>query len=178
MDKRSKIILGVFAVVLLSIIVTEVTRPKPLNWGPSYTAADKIPFGCYVLYNELSTLFSERKITKVEETVYDVLSNRDTTETSNYFFVNDHIDLDQQETNQLLDYVAQGNSVFIAASSFSYNLKDTLNIEIDYEYTLQEDTISIDLNGNGILERVYFDKKDCPKLIIEEKGQNQMKVEN
>ncbi len=34
------------------------------------------------------------------------------------------------------------------------------------------DTISIDLNGNGILERIYFDKKDCPKLIIEEKGQN------
>ena len=32
------------------------------------------------------------------------------------------------------------------------------------------DTISLDLNGNGILERIYFDKKDCPKLIIEEKG--------
>ncbi|ARV08304.1 hypothetical protein BTO05_01100 [Winogradskyella sp. PC-19] len=38
------------------------------------------------------------------------------------------------------------------------------------------DTISIDLNGNGILERVYFDKKDCPKLIIEEKGQNPISI--
>ena len=34
------------------------------------------------------------------------------------------------------------------------------------------DTISLDLNGNGILERIYFDKKDCPKLIIEEKGKD------
>tara|TARA_R110002051_G_scaffold323778_1_gene418490 strand:+ start:823 stop:1419 length:597 start_codon:yes stop_codon:yes gene_type:complete len=38
------------------------------------------------------------------------------------------------------------------------------------------DTINIDLNGNGILERIYFDKKDCPKLIIEEKGQNLISI--
>ena len=33
------------------------------------------------------------------------------------------------------------------------------------------DTISIDLNGNGILESVYFENIDCPKIIINEKGQ-------
>jgi len=38
------------------------------------------------------------------------------------------------------------------------------------------DTISIDLNGNGILERIYFDRKDCHKLIIEEKGQNLISI--
>jgi len=38
------------------------------------------------------------------------------------------------------------------------------------------DTISIDLNGNGIFERIYFDKKDCPKLIIEEKGQDLISI--
>ncbi len=38
------------------------------------------------------------------------------------------------------------------------------------------DTISIDLNGNEILERIYFDKKDCPKLIIEEKGKDLISI--
>lgn len=38
------------------------------------------------------------------------------------------------------------------------------------------DTINIDLNGNGILERVYFNKKDCLKLIIEEKGKNLISI--
>ena len=33
------------------------------------------------------------------------------------------------------------------------------------------DTINIDLNGNGILESVYFEDKDCPKLLIKEQGQ-------
>ncbi len=38
------------------------------------------------------------------------------------------------------------------------------------EYKLT-DTIQIDLNGNGILESVYFDNNDCPKILIKEKGQ-------
>ena len=37
------------------------------------------------------------------------------------------------------------------------------------EYRIS-DTINIDLNGNGILESVYFDNKDCPTLFIKEKG--------
>jgi len=48
LDKRSKIILVIFAVVLVSIIVTEVIRPKPINWRSSYTSESKIPFGSYV----------------------------------------------------------------------------------------------------------------------------------
>ncbi len=38
------------------------------------------------------------------------------------------------------------------------------------EYRIS-DTINIDLNGNGILESVYFEDKDCPKLLIKERGQ-------
>jgi len=46
----------------------------------------------------------------------------------------------------------------------------------DYREYCVTDTINIDLNGNGILERIYFDKKDCPKLIIEEKGQDLISI--
>lgn len=46
----------------------------------------------------------------------------------------------------------------------------------DYKEYRITDTISIDLNGNGILELIYFDKKDCPKLIIAEKGQGLISI--
>jgi len=39
-----------------------------------------------------------------------------------------------------------------------------------------KDTICIDLNGNGIIEKVYFNKKDCPKLIIDEKGKDLISI--
>ena len=79
MDRRSKIILIIFSVVLIGIIVTEIVRPKPINWSFSFTAEDKIPFGCYVLYEELPNLFPESDIDKVTESLYEVLVNRDTT---------------------------------------------------------------------------------------------------
>ncbi|GMN11800.1 hypothetical protein MTsPCn9_12320 [Croceitalea sp. MTPC9] len=145
MDKRSKIIIIIFAVVLVGIIVTEITRPKPINWRPSYTSESKIPFGCYVLYNELPQLFSKTKTINVNESVYDLMVERDSTQSSNYLLINNNIQLDKQETNQLLNYVSKGNSVFIAATSFSYFLKDTLNVELASNYSLVEDTVTVEL---------------------------------
>ena len=36
------------------------------------------------------------------------------------------------------------------------------------------DTIHIDLNGNGISEKVYFENTTCSKIIIQEEGQEQI----
>jgi hypothetical protein len=41
----------------------------------------------------------------------------------------------------------------------------------DYQEYKLTDTIQIDLNGNGILESIYFDNNDCSKILIKEKGQ-------
>ncbi len=155
MDRRSKIVIVVFIVVMLGIIVTEIVRPKPINWRPSYTAVDKIPFGCFVLYNELPTIFPESTIETVQESVYDVLTERDTLQAANYLFINEYLDLDTQETHQLLDFVHQGNTVFIAATGFGPELMDTLNIGIDSDYSLQEGTAILDLTHDAFVNRTY-----------------------
>ncbi len=144
MDKRSKIILGIFCAVVIAIIVTEIVRPKPINWRPSYTATDKIPFGCFVLYNEMGSLFQEHVIKTVEGSVYDMLTRRDSLEKSNYLLINDYIYLDDQESYQLLDYVNQGNSVFIATNQLNGIVADTLNVYSAADYSVLEDTISMD----------------------------------
>lgn len=156
MDKRSKIIMIVFAVVLLGIIVTEIVRPKPIDWSSSFTAEDKIPFGCYVLYEELPTLFPDSKIEKVNKSLYEVLVDRDTTLTSNYLIINDHASLDEQETNQLLEFVSQGNSAFVAMTSADFYLADTLNIRYDYDYSVAEDSVSISLTHNDFKGQNYW----------------------
>lgn len=176
MDRRSKIILGIFGFVLLTIIISEVVRPRPIDWRPSYTSDDKIPFGCFVLYQEMATLFPDSEITKVEESVYEVLVGKDTTLASNYLIINDHLELDKQETNQMLDYVKRGNSVFISATSLSYILADTLNIGIQSDYTLREDTVRVKLTHHKFHEDVfsysrgiyptYFTKVDTANTTI------------
>ena len=155
MDKRSKIILGFFLAVLIGIIVTEVVRPKPLNWRPSYTSSDKIPFGCYVLFHELPKLFPGQKIHTTNESLYNVLATRDSSTASNYLLINDFLDLDKQETFKLLQYVYDGNDTFIAASSFGTYLADTLNIEVETQYSIKEDTVLIHLTNNSFSKQNY-----------------------
>ena len=155
MDKRSKIILGLFLAVLIGIIVTEVVRPKPLNWRPSYTSSDKIPFGCYVLFQELPKLFPGQKIHTTNESLYNILAKRDSSTASNYLLINDFLDLDKQETFKLLQYVHNGNDAFIAASSFGTYLADTLNIEVETQYSIKEDTVLIHLTNNTFSKHNY-----------------------
>ncbi|WP_190808304.1 DUF4350 domain-containing protein [Flagellimonas sp. S3867] len=150
MDKRSKIVVAIFSLVVLGIIITEIVRPKPINWRPSYTAVDKIPFGCYVLYSELSEMFGNSEITTVEESVYDALVKNDFSISSNYIFINEYINLDEQETNQILDYVATGNTVFMAATGFGWQLTDTLNIAIESEYGVKEGSSVLSLTNKKI----------------------------
>jgi len=145
MDKKSKITIAIFALVVVGIILTEVVRPRPINWSPSYTAVDKIPFGCHVLYNELPSIFPNNTIETVQESVYNVLVDRDSSQLSNYIFINEFINLDKQETHKILDYVNQGNTVFMAASGFGWELMDTLNIAINSDYSLKEGSATLDL---------------------------------
>ena len=155
MDKRSKIILGLFLAVLIGIIVTEIVRPKPLNWKPSYTSSDKIPFGCYVLFHELPNLFPGQKIHTSNESLYNVLTQRDTTGTSSYVLINDVLDLDKQEAHKLLQYVHDGNDSFIAASNFGTYLEDTLNLEIKTQYSIKEDSVLVHLTNNSFPKQNY-----------------------
>ncbi|SKB57009.1 DUF4350 domain-containing protein [Maribacter arcticus] len=155
MERRSKIILGFLIAVLVGIIVTEIVRPRPINWRPSYTSISKIPFGCFVLFNELPSLFPNSEIQSVEESIYDVLIKNDSSITSNYILINDNIYLDEQETNQILEYVAKGNQVFIATTELRGKLADTLNIEILQEYTIKEDTVNVDFTHTDLNKNIY-----------------------
>ncbi len=53
--------------------------------------------------------------------------------------------------------------------------KDYFKFKNYKEYRLK-DTIVIDLNGNGILENVYFDSTECPKILINENGQELISI--
>ena len=166
MGKRSKIILGLLVAVLIGIIVTEIVRPRPINWSPSYTLASKIPFGCYVLYNELASIFPHNDIETVEENIYDVLVDRATSTAANYILINDFIYLDEQETNQLLKFVDEGNQVFIATSNLTGKLADTLNITIEQRYDIKEDSTKASFtNAHFNEEAFYFERGVNPAYL-------------
>ncbi len=134
MDKRSKIALYIIVAVIVFMMIAEVTKPKALNWRDSFSAADKIPLGCYVLFNELET-FSEGDVLISEKSIYEYLKKIDTSASKSLVFINNRIGFDKEESDALIDFVEKGNSVFISSTYFYGNVLDTLNIAVQGQYT-------------------------------------------
>ncbi|MBJ6110167.1 hypothetical protein JAO73_14175 [Hymenobacter sp. BT523] len=208
-------LLGV-ALLFAGYVTLEYNRPKPLDWSPTYANKDKIPYGTYVLYDQLPRLLGTDSVETVRLPVYSQLTGiklddtapqygprqlaeetvvetdstaeeaqavdstavadapdstataaaeTDTTATAeadstassdeddeteyaeddeekeanepiplkagqaNYLFVNQEFDLSRLDARALLQFVARGNDVFIAAKDFGSGrgvLRDSL----------------------------------------------------
>lgn len=133
MDKRSKIALYIIGAVIIFMMIAEIAKPKALNWRDSFSAADKIPLGCYVLFNELET-FTDEDILASEESIYQFLKKVDTTTHKTLMFINNRIYFDSEESNALMSFVEKGNTVFISSIYHYGNVLDSLNVSVERQY--------------------------------------------
>ena len=133
MDRRSKIALYAIGAIIVLLMTAEITKPKALNWRDSYSAVDKIPLGCYILFNELKGL-SEFDIETSNESLYEFLKGVDSTSTKNLMLINNYVSIEEEGSDALLNFVTKGNSVFISTNYFYGKLADTLNLEFNQDY--------------------------------------------
>ncbi|MGB5944143.1 MAG: DUF4350 domain-containing protein [Leeuwenhoekiella sp.] len=130
MTRKYKIMAGILVLLLTFLIVAEATKKDPINWFASFGQDDKIPFGSYVLYNELRKAIPEDRLKQVNQPPFGFLE--DSTNSGTYFFLNNSVGFDEAETDKLLDWVARGNTLYIAARYQSQSLMDTLKLRTQY----------------------------------------------
>ncbi|WP_417214083.1 DUF4350 domain-containing protein [Bizionia sp.] len=176
MDKRSKIALYSIGAIIVLLMIAEVTKPKPLNWRNSYSAADKIPLGCYVLYNELEP-FTSRTIETSDESLYERLKDFPNATNTTLLLINDYISVEEEGSNALLEFVENGNTVFISTNYVYGAFADSLNIEIDRDYDgfFKDPSKSIFTNKNlkanerlfdDVIENSFFTSIDTSNATI------------
>ncbi len=141
LDKRSKRVLWIFGLALLGIVITELVRPKPIDWRPSYTSVDKIPFGSFVLFEEINSLFKNTEIEKVQKDPYEFLVDSTYSNNSAYIFINDEIYFDERQAEEILKYAENGNTVFISSRNIGNFLADTLKVSGTTDYNILEEEI-------------------------------------
>lgn len=141
LDKRSKRVLWIFGIALLGIVITEIVRPKPIDWRASYTSFDKIPFGGFVFFNEAPSLFKTSEIKKIDKDPYEFLKDSTYSTNSAYIFINDEVFLDKRQVEEVLKYVESGNTVFISSRSVGYILRDTLKLFTSTNYKILEEEL-------------------------------------
>ena len=170
-DKRSKFILYTLLGVIVLLFIVESTRTRPVIWNESYTSGDKIPFGCFVLYDQLDELLPGQNIASVDQTPMDFLLENEGVTNANYIFINNYLEFDKVETEYLMDFAARGNKIFIASKTAYGPLADTLNIESNYNYTAysknQKDTVSATLaNENLIKRKSYYERGSVYRYFV------------
>lgn len=131
------ILLGVY---LLVIVLIGIIQPKAIDWRPTFAATDKIPYGNYILRNELKDIFPNRGIENNKIDFYN-FSPRPTH--SNYIIINTSLQADELDSRAMLQFVRNGGSLFIASNSIPQTFEDSLGIQIkqDFDVLTQADSV-------------------------------------
>jgi len=58
-------------------VALEYYRPKPIDWRPTLSSADRIPYGTYALYNVLPQLLGTDEVTSVRLPIYNQFFDSD-----------------------------------------------------------------------------------------------------
>ncbi len=139
------------------MVYLDYTKPKPIDWTPTYSTKDKIPFGAYILFKEMPKLFPDKTVKIIEETPASYLSDEEETGTDQvYFLINQNSALSETDSEFLLHFVRNGNDVFIVSASLPERLKDSLNVEVQTSYYVLKENFS---NVRMYLTNPVFQKK-------------------
>jgi len=148
MDKSVKIYLILLVVVILGIVALDSTAPKPINWSPSYSINDKIPFGLYVFNQELKSILKHDTINPIEVTPYEYFNNwshfieKESAEskTGTFLAINEFNNFDDESIKELLYFSSQGNTVFLSMKTLPQMLLDSLKIDFLSNFEINNTT--------------------------------------
>jgi hypothetical protein len=172
--KDLKIYLIIASALFVVYLVAQYNKPKPTDWTPTLYDNDKIPFGTYILYNQLSDIFPGATVKTYREPVYNVI-NDDSVNNGSYIIICNVLELNKYDYKKLTQYVFKGNDVFIAASSFGPEIMKQLGVATSAEFgrssatrlkflstPLRDNAYDVDMNcGDG-----YFSAFDTAKTIV------------
>ena len=149
------------------MLINDFTKPKPIDWRPSFLSSRKSPFGAYILHNELSNLLPNAKITRTKVSPYEYISEHydvlDNEEDNNnkltYFFLNNYINIGKESCEDLLSFVDIGNTVFMASKNFPNYLADSLHFKTEYNYNTADIEVILELANKKVSRTKYNYKK-------------------
>jgi hypothetical protein len=152
----------VFLVIIVGLLILlDYNRPKPIDWTPSYSTNDKIPFGLYVLDKEAPVLFKGNEIEKFSVTPYEYFELKYDYDNSKYNIKGSFINIDgknridNESAKELLLFAQHGNTVFLSMTEFPKLLMDTLKIEATNGF-YYKDSIAFSCNKEKAGHKKHF----------------------
>ncbi len=133
-----------FIVTLIILTIIKILEPEEIDWSRSFARKDKIPYGGYIIDDISTELFPDQKVILKELPIYNILKDNYYYST-NYVFINSYFSPDRLDTEYLLDFVAEGNNVFVSAFGIYGDLADSLRIKTIDEF-FSQDSVKINFS--------------------------------
>ncbi|MBT8288038.1 MAG: DUF4350 domain-containing protein [Flavobacteriaceae bacterium] len=166
----------VFLILLFAgATLIEFSKPKPIDWTKTYNETHRSPFGTFIFFNELEALFPNSTVENIGQTPYEYFTQNYDWEREDYdvygtyMYIDESMTIDDVSAQELLDYAAYGNDIFISSSYLPEPIKDSLGIETrnDYSFTGNADLLlansrfaSDSINIDRGLTNIYFSELD------------------
>ena len=128
--------LWIGSILLIGYVVAQYFKPKPTDWSTSYLSEDKIPFGTYLLRQQINDIFPGTKVKMVDQAVYNNLKEKPQG-VSNYLIIASNLKVDTLDYAEMVRYMRAGNNIFIAAYQIQGMLLDTLGLNIVSDLNFQ-----------------------------------------
>jgi len=172
--KDFKIYLTAASFFMAIYLIAEYNKPTPTNWTPTLYFNDKVPYGTFLVYHQLNTLFPGAKVINTNSTIYSNFHDSSSMN-GNYLIIAKSVNMNNFDFNELIKYVKAGNSVFISCFNFKGFLADTLSLSTAYENSKRNAELNFTNNQlksskNYIFRRdisnQYFNEFDTSKAIV------------
>jgi len=121
--KGYKIYLIIGSILILVYLVAQYNKPTPTNWAPTYATKDKIPYGTFILYNRIKDILPSASVQQSKAAIYNTLKAKKFSKTA-YLIVAQKAEISKTDFDQLVKYMQDGNSVFIASYDLGKIEKD------------------------------------------------------
>lgn len=175
MSKTVKIYIALLLVLFIGFSVIEFSKQTPIDWSKTYLESDKIPYGTFVLYEELPSLFPDSDIEDIRVTPFEYFdefynwADSSYSISGTYLHIDEYAQIDDVSAQELLDFASHGNDIFISTSYPPQKFFDSLHLDTRNHYdikgkaefgfsngNLKNDSITIEKG----LSDIYFSKLD------------------
>lgn len=157
-------------VIVLIIVIAGSCRQRQTlpSLNETYGYEDKRPFGGYIAFTYIKQLLENRFIdanTKPFDVSWkDMKAYSINTKHSLYILITKNLILTEPEANALVDYVSEGNDLFVSADYIDDNLLKQINVELarrreldaEVKGNFMESNVSVQTTNGDSLFNYYF----------------------
>ncbi len=133
--KKIWIVLVIALIVVFLVVQSSV--PQAPDWSPDFRSSSTKPYGGKILYDLLPELIPGARVFKSDVTAFEDSRNAGMMEGKTYFSVGYSFAPDDYSTYELLNFVEEGNTAFIAAAQIDGLISKRLGFRVGMRHPYQ-----------------------------------------